>query len=239
MRYVYGPVKSRRLGSSLGISLTPHKLCSFDCVYCQLGNTITKTTERKEYIDTAELLEELKSWLEHNGPLKETLNYLTLAGSGEPTLNSRIGELITRIKKLTPIPVAVITNASLLDDPAVRQEIAQADLVLPSLDAVSETVFARINRPYPGIKAEGIIEGLVKLRQEYRGKIWLEVMLVAGINDDLRHIKKIKEALDRINPDKIQLNSPVRSSVQLNLRLVSEAKLKKIKALLGEKCEII
>ena len=238
MKYLYGPVKSRRLGFSLGVSLTPYKVCSFDCTYCQLGATTLKTCQRKEYVDTSELLEELRLWFEQNVSSSE-LSYITLSGSGEPTLNSKIGEIVSRIKQMTPIPVAVITNASLLSDPGVRQEIARADLIVPSLDAVADKIFARIDQPEAGIKSQDIVAGLVALRQEYRGKIWLEVMLISGVNDDLRHIKKIKEAIDRINPDKVQVNSPVRSSAQLDLRAVSEAKLKKIKALLGEKCEIV
>jgi len=239
MKYIYGPVKSRRLGFSLGLSLTPHKACSFNCIYCQLGKTTLCTCERKEYIRIAEILEELKLWLDNNASEALGLQYVTLSGPGEPTLNNRISELITQIKKITKVPLAVITNASLLSDPAVRREIALADLIVPSLDAVTEKVFNKIDQPYPGIKIEEIINGLVKLRQEYRGKIWLEVMLVAGVNDDLRQIKKIKEIADKINPDKIQLNSPVRSSRELNLRAVSAPKLKKIQALLGEKCEVI
>jgi len=239
MKYLYGPVKSRRLGFSLGLSLTPYKVCTFDCIYCQLQGTSTKTAERKEYINTREVLGELKTWLENNAEQVKTLNYITISGSGEPTLNIKIGELIAQIKKLTTAPLAVITNASLLSDRVVRSDISKADLIVPSLDAATDAVFARIDRPLPAIKVEDVIRGLVALRQEYHGKIWLEVMLIAGVNDDLRHIKRIKEALDRINPDKIQLNSPVRSSAQLNLRVVSEAKLRKIKSLLGEKCEII
>lgn len=239
MRYLYGPVKSRRLGFSLGLSLTPHKVCSFDCVYCQLGPTTVKTSERKEYVDIRHVLEELKSWLENNPVAAQSLNYITLAGSGEPTLNLKIGALIAEIKKLTVVPLAVITNASLLSDPAVRRDIEQADLIVPSLDAAGEAVFARIDRPQAPAKPEEIIQGLCALRKEYQGKIWLEVMLVSGVNDDLRHIKRLKEAVDSINPDRIQLNSPVRGSAQMHLRLVPEAKLKKIKAILGEKCEIV
>lgn len=239
MKYLYGPVKSRRLGLSLGLSLTPYKVCSFDCIYCQLQATSIKTSERKEYIDIREVIEELKSWLENNPGQVKTLSYITISGSGEPTLNIKIGKLISQVKKLTTVPLAVITNASLLSDPLVRSDIREADLIVPSLDAATDAVFARIDRPFTTVKIEDIIRGLEALRQEYRGKIWLEVMLVSGVNDDLRHIKRIKEAAERINPDKIQLNSPVRSSAQLNLRMVPEAKLRKIKSLLGEKCEII
>ncbi|MFA4984717.1 MAG: radical SAM protein [Candidatus Omnitrophota bacterium] len=239
MKHLYGPVKSRRLGLSLGLSLTPYKVCSFDCIYCQLQTASIKTSERREYIDIREVIEELRSWLENNPGQAKTLSYITISGSGEPTLNIKIGELISQIKKLTTVPLAVITNASLLSDPLVRRDIREADLIVPSLDAATDAVFARIDRPFPTVKIEDIIRGLEALRQEYRGKIWLEVMLVSGVNDDLRHIKRIKEAAERINPDKIQLNSPVRSSAQLKLRMVPEAKLRKIKSLLGENCEII
>ncbi len=234
MRYIYGPVKSRRLGLSLGINLTPYKVCSFNCIYCQLGKTTNLTKERKEYIKSQEILEEIKLWLENNRNEAARLNYITFSGSGEPTLNIKIGELIREIKKITAIPVAVITNASLLSDPAVRQGLLVCDLIVPSLDAVTPPVFAKVDRPHPQIKIEEIIEGLVKLRQEFRGKIWLEVMLVKGINDDLRQIKKLKEAADKINPDKIQLNSAVRATAEPNILPVDKKKLEKIKEIVQE-----
>lgn len=239
MKYIYGPVKSRRLGFSLGITLTPYKVCSFDCVYCQLGKTTEGTTERREYVPIQEILEELKSWLQNNIQEAKGLNYITLSGSGEPALNVKIGTLIAEIKKITPAAVAVITNASLLDLPSVRQELLSADLIVPSLDAVGPKAFIRIDRPVAGIKIEGIINGLIDLRKEFRGKIWLEVMLAKGINDDLRQIKKLKEVIDKINPDKIQLNSPVRTTSEPNIFAVKSNKLKKIKEILGDRCEII
>jgi len=239
MKYIYGPVKSRRLGLSLGITLTPYKICTFDCVYCQLGETTDKTQERKEYYKIEEILEELRSWLQNNSQAAGDLNYITFSGSGEPSLNIKMGELINQIKKLTPIPIAVITNASLINDPLVRQELLNVDLLVPSLDAVIPEVIARIDRPCLQIKIEDIINGLINLKKEFRGKIWLEVMLVKGINDDLRYIKKLKEAIDKINPDKIQLNSPVRIAKELNIPPVDKNKLEKIRGILGEKAEII
>jgi wyosine [tRNA(Phe)-imidazoG37] synthetase (radical SAM superfamily) len=236
MKYIYGPVQSRRLGPSLGISLTPYKICSFDCVYCQVGSTTQVTSERKEYMPVKEITDELKSWLSNNKP---QLSYITLSGSGEPTLNSKIGELISQIKKITPVPVAVITNSSLLNIPAVRQALKDADLLVPSLDAVVPKVFKAIDRPGEGINTEGIIQGLVDLRKEFTGKIWLEVMLVKGINDDLRYIKKLKEAAERINPDMIQLNYPVRITAQAGIFPPDKNKLKKIKEILGEKCVVL
>lgn len=239
MKYIYGPVESRRLGLSLGITLTPYKICSFDCVYCQAGATTELTKERKEYISIEEILQEIKTWLLENRAEAEKLNYITLSGSGEPTLNINIHLLISGIKKLASIPVAVITNASLLNIPLVREALKPADLVVPSLDAVTSALFSEINRPQKEINVSDIIEGLVSFRREFKGRIWLEVMLVKGINDDLRHIKKIKEAAERINPDKIQLNSPVRVTAQDNIFSVDKRKLRKIKEILGGKCEII
>ena len=239
MKYIYGPVKSRRLGLSLGITLTPYKTCSFNCVYCQLGKTTQLAGERKEYIPIEEILNELKSWLENNTDEVKNLNYITLSGSGEPTLNIKLGQLIAEIKKITNVAVAVITNASLLNDPLVRKDLSLVGLIVPSLDSVTAKILTKIDRPHPAIKLENIIDGLINLKKEFRGKIWLEVMLVKGINDDLRQIKKLKEVTDRINPDKIQLNSPVRTTTEPNIFPVDKKKLEKIKEILGDKCEIV
>jgi len=239
MKYIYGAVRSRRLGWSLGVTLTPYKICSFNCVYCQLGETTEKTRERKEYIMPQEIINELNSWLESNDSEAKNLNYITLSGAGEPTLDIQIGQLIAQIKKITAIPIAVITNASLLNLDLVRQALLGADLIVPSLDAATPEVFAKIDRPEENIKIEDIINGLIELRKEFRGKIWLEVMLVKGINDNLTHIRKLKEIIDKINPDKIHLNSPVRTTAKENILAVDKKKLEKFKEILGDKCEII
>jgi wyosine [tRNA(Phe)-imidazoG37] synthetase (radical SAM superfamily) len=239
MKYIYGPVESRRLGLSLGISLTPYKICNFDCVYCQLGKAGALAVERKEYVKNDEIINELKSWLQNSSEKERALNYITISGSGEPTLNIKIGELIKEIKKITTVPLAVITNASLLSDPGVRFCVSAADVIIPSLDAATEEVFKEINRPHPDIKIEDIINGLITLRKEFRGEIWLEVMLVRGINDDIRYIKKLKETISLINPDKVQLNSPVRTTAEAGISPVDKNKLSRIKEILGEKCEII
>ena len=239
MKYIYGPIKSRRLGLSLGITLTPYKICSFNCIYCQLGKTINTTSERREYIPIQEIINELKLWLQNNSLEAKNLNYITLSGSGEPTLNIKIAQLITEIKKITPVPVAVITNASLLNVTAVRQALSYADLIIPSLDAVTPEIFTKIDRPKEEIEIEDIINGLIGLKKEFKGKIWLEVMLVKGINDDLAHIRKLKDIIDKINPDKIQLNSPVRTTAEENVLAVDKKRLEKFKEILGEKCEII
>jgi wyosine [tRNA(Phe)-imidazoG37] synthetase (radical SAM superfamily) len=239
MKYIYGPVKSRRLGLSLGVSLTPYKICDFDCIYCQLGRTRETTVARKEYIRTEEISNELKSWLQNNTEEAKSLDYITISGSGEPTLNIKIGEIIKEIKKVAACPVAVITNASLLNDIQVRQALLGADLIIPSLDAVSLEIFRQIDRPHRGIKIEDIINGLAALRKEFRGKIWLEVMIVKGVNDDLAQIRKLKDVIDKIIPDKIQINSPVRTTAEKNVFPADKRKLEKIKKILGDKCEII
>jgi len=239
MKYIFGPLKSRRLGSSLGINLTPFKTCTFDCVYCQLGLTTHKTSERKEYVPVSEVLAEFKSWLVNNPQELGHLDYITLSGSGEPLLNLEISRLIKEIKGLTDIPLAILTNASLFADPQVRREASMADLIVPSLDAVVPEVFNKINRPLEEIKIEEVIQGLVSLRKEFKGKIWLEVMIARGINDDLRYIKKLKEIIEQIRPDKVQLNSPVRTTAVGGIEPVDKKKLEKIKEILGEKAEII
>lgn len=239
MEYIYGPVKSRRLGLSLGVTLTPYKTCSFDCVYCQLGKTAGTTALRREYIAVSGIVNELRLWLQNNEGRPERLDYITVSGSGEPTLNLGVGRLIGEIKKISTVPVAVITNASLLGDAEVRRALLDADLIVPSLDAVTQDVFEKIDRPAEDIKIEGVINGLISLRQEFKGKLWLEVMVVKGVNDELGHIRQLREVIDRINPDKIQLNSPVRSPAEEDILSVGRKKLEKFKEVLGDKCEII
>ncbi len=239
MIYIYGPVKSRRLGLSLGITLTPYKVCSFNCVYCQLGETTGTTSERREYVKIQEIINELKLWLQNNSQEAKGLNYITFSGSGEPTLNLKIGELIAEIKKITAVPVAVITNASLLNVAMVREALSYADLIIPSLDAVTPEIFIKVDRPKEDIKIEDIINGLISLKKGFKGKIWLEVMLIKGVNDDLAHIRKLKDIIDKINPDRIQLNSPVRTTAQENILAVDKKKIERFKEILGEKCEII
>ncbi len=224
---------------SLGITLTPYKICSFNCVYCQLGETTEKTIERKEYIPIQEIINELKLWLQNYSLEAKNLNYITVSGAGEPTLNIKIDQLIAQIKKITAIPVAVITNASLLNVVLVRQALLGTDLIVPSLDAATPEVFEKIDRPEENIKIEDIINGLIELRKEFQGKIWLEVMLVKGINDNLAHIRKLKDIVDKINPDKIHFNSPVRTTAEENILAVDKKKLEKFKEILGDNCEII
>ena len=239
MRYLYGPVHSRRLGLSLGITLTPHKVCPFDCIYCQLGKTIIKTRKRQSYIKSNEIISELKEFLRSPALKSAAVDYISISGFGEPTLHSNITHLIAEIKKLTLIPLALFSNAALFYDPKVRRDVLEVDLLLPSLDAVTQDVFEEIDRPAPGIKIEDVIKGLVVLRKKFKSRIYLEIMLVKNINDSLEYSYKFKEVIDRIKPDKIQLNIPVRSTTESWVRPPDKERLLEIKHILGETCEII
>jgi len=200
-----------------------------------LGPTTQKIVQRKEYVSWRKILSQIKSVLSSG----QRIDYLTFSGSGEPTLNSALGKLIREIKKITSIPVAVLTNSSLLSRKSVRKALMDADLVVPSLDAANQEIFTKINRPHPSLKAKQILEGLKKFRQEFKGSTWLEVMLVKGINDSPSHINTLKEVIKEINPEKVQLNTVVRPPSEKFARPLSLKELEKIKDTLGENCEII
>jgi len=210
VRHVFGPVWSRRLGRSLGIDLIPFKTCTFDCVYCQLGRTTEKTATRREYVPLTDVLSEVERKLDA-GPAPD---FLTLSGSGEPTLYSRIGDLIAALHERTTLPAAVLTNSSLLWDPAVRAEILAADLVLPSLDAGDETIFQHVNRPVASLTLERIVAGLVAFRREFRGPIWLEVFLLGGLTAVPERADDIARIVERLAPDRVQINSVARPPLE-------------------------
>ena len=234
-KYLFGPVPSRRLGLSLGVDIVPFKVCSLDCLYCQLGRTTNKTVERKEYVPIEAVLAELKDRL--NEPLQA--DFITLSGSGEPTLNSRFGELIDGIKKITDIPVAILTNGTLFYRADVRADCAKADLVVPSLDAGDEETFRKINRPHRDISIEKLVSGLCAFRKEFTGRIWLEVFLVEGLNTDADQIDKINRIIKRVGPDKVQLNTAVRPTAEADVKRVDDEKLRTIAAKLGENCGVV
>jgi wyosine [tRNA(Phe)-imidazoG37] synthetase (radical SAM superfamily) len=236
MKYLFGPVPSRRLGLSLGVDLIPAKTCPFDCIYCEVGSTTVKTQKRREYISTAAILQELEEYFCGSGPVPD---YVTLAGSGEPTLHCGLGEIIAHLKKITAVPVAVLTNGALLYDPGVRQEICQADVILPSLDTVSPELFQTINRPVVGLTVDKMIAGLQALRTEYTGQIWLEVLFLRRLNDTPEELAMLKETLRLLRPDKVQLNTAVRPVVQDFALPVSTQKLAEIADFLGDRAEVV
>lgn len=226
-KYLFGPVPSRRLGMSLGVDLVPKKVCSLDCVYCEVGKTTKLTTQQQEYIKFSKVTEELEHYFNHH----PDPDYITFSGSGEPTLNSYIGDVLLFIKKLRPhIPVAVLTNGTLLYDQKVQEALLQADVVLPSLDAATDAVFQKINRPAKGLDIKACIDGLVAFRKAFRGKIWLEVFLLPKYNDSEQELKELKKAIQQINPDAIQLNTLDRPGTVADLHPASREQLQQIAA---------
>ena len=234
-KHIFGPVPSRRLGRSLGVDLVPFKVCSYDCIYCQVGGTTQCTLTRDEYVPTDEVLAELAQVFQAGCEC----DYVTLSGSGEPTLHRDVGRIIAGIKELTDVPVAVLTNGSLLYDPQVRRDLMEADLVIPSLDAADPETFQTINRPCKELSFETMVAGLVAFRREYPGRIHLEVLLAAGINDSDEHTAKLKALIDRIDPDRIDLNTVTRPPTEEYALPVPRDRMEHIREVLGPKAEII
>jgi len=224
-KYLFGPVPSRRLGMSLGIDLVPKKVCSLNCVYCEVGETTKLTLDRMEYVKYDKVIAELKQFMSNN----PKIDYITFSGSGEPTLNSRIGDVMNFIKKnYSEIKTAVLTSGALLFDKKLRTELLQADVILPSLDAASQKAFAKINRPNSRLKIETYIQGLIDLRKEYKGEIWLEIFLLKNYNDSKEELDLLKKAILKINPDTVQLNTLDRPGTITGLIPLSKNELQEI-----------
>jgi len=229
MKYLFGPVPSRRLGISLGVDLVPLKVCSLNCVYCEVGRTTNLTIERKEYIPINKVLKELKDYLDQ----KPELDFVTFSGQGEPTLNSGLGKVIDFIKNnYQEYKVAVITNGTLFWDKEVRNEVIRADVLLPSLDAVSELSFLKVNRPNKNLNIDKIIEGLILLRKDFAGKIYLEIFFVPQLNDKKEELILLKEITQKIKPDLIQLNTLDRPGTEDFVKAITVEELQRIKVFL-------
>ena len=231
--YIFGPVASRRLGRSLGVDLVPFKTCSYDCIYCQLGRTTCKTVERKEWVPLEDVLAELA------GRLSTKPDHITLGGSGEPTLHSRVGELIGRIKSMTDIPVAVLTNGSLLWRHDVRGELAAADVMIPSLDAGGEEMFRAVNRPHGEISFDRMLRGLIDFRREYEGQYWLEVLLLSGHTAAEAEVARIVECVELIKPDRVQLNTVTRPPAEDFALGVPAERMRELAAMFDPPAEVI
>jgi len=223
--YIFGPVPSRRLGVSLGIDLIPYKTCCLDCVYCECGATTQKTLERKEYVPTNKVLEEVEDFVKNSGM---KLDYITFAGSGEPMLNKNISKVINGIKKITDTKIALISNGILFSDHNVIDEVLECDMIMPSIDAVSEDIFNKINKPIKEIDIKKVIQGLIELRKRYNGIINLEIFIIDGINNTKDELDKLKEVILKIKPDMVQLNSLDRPPVEKWVQPVSIEKLEEI-----------
>ncbi len=220
---VFGPVRSRRLGLSLGVDLVPPKICSMDCVYCEVGRTTRLTLERAPYVS----LETLQKALEEALPRRD-YDVVTLTGSGEPTLNTHLPEVIRLVRRMTSKPLAILTNSTTLDVPEVFQALCEVDLVLASLDAAREESFQKVNRPAAGLHPEKIIANLARLREEQSGELWLEILLVKGINDTPEDVEALQEAISRIRPHRIQLHTVARPPAESWARPLSYAELQAI-----------
>ncbi|MCK4408007.1 MAG: radical SAM protein [Bacteroidales bacterium] len=224
-KYLFGPVPSRRLGMSLGVDLVPHKVCSLNCIYCECGRTTNLTIERKEYVSYDDVTKELDHYF-NNNPAPD---YVTFSGSGEPTLNIRIGDVLQFIKQKKPdVPVAVLTNGTLFYQKKVRTELLNADIVLPSLDAATDLIFRKINRPFHKLNIQEYIQGLQDFRNEYKGRIWLEVLIIPGYNDSKTELKLLKKVFEKIRPDSIQLNTLDRPGAVSDIRAATKIELQQI-----------
>lgn len=203
-KYCYGPIQSRRLGRSLGVDVIPYKTCSLDCIYCECGATNALTLERKEYLPTSDIIASLEAILKEH----PALDYITFAGSGEPTLHSGLGEIINFLKEKYPqYRVAILTNATLLNDPSVIQDVQKADLIVPSLDAVSLEAFEKINRPAANITPETIISGIKNLKNNFAGEVWLEIFIIPEINDHEEELALFKDTINKLEIKKVQINT--------------------------------
>jgi wyosine [tRNA(Phe)-imidazoG37] synthetase (radical SAM superfamily) len=237
MNYVFGPVPSRRLGQSLGIDTIPLKTCNWNCVYCQLGRTQPLTNERREYIPAEEILLEAETALKSRA--NGEVDWVTFVGSGEPTLHSRLGELIRGVKNIIALPVAVITNGTLLYMPNVREELSAADAVLPTLDAGTAELYRKINRPHPQVTFEQLVDGLSAFRREYPGKLWVEVMLVQGLNDSVQALEDIAKILERVKPDAVHVNLPTRPPAETWVQPTDEEGLMRAISIFGQTAEVV
>lgn len=210
---------------SLGVDLVTSKVCTLDCVYCEAGRTSKLTTERMEYVPYLAITKELEHFFDNN----PDPDYITFSGSGEPTLNSRLGDVISFIRQLKQdIPIAVLTNGTLLSDSAVREELMGADMVLPSLDAATARAFGKINRPAGDLDIRRYIRGLIDFSNEFRGIIKLEIFILPGYNDSREELDGLKEAITGIAPDAVQLNTLDRPGTVRDLKPASAEELEKI-----------
>lgn len=237
MSYVFGPVPSRRLGQSLGVDPVPAKTCNWNCVYCQIGRTRPLQNERREYFPREDILAAVREALAAHAP--GSIDWVSFVGSGETTLNSGLGWLIRQVKRLTDIPIAVITNGSLLYLPGVRRELMAADAVLPTLDAGSERLYRRINRPSPQLSFDRLVEGLRAFRRKYRGKLWVEVMLVRGLNDTDEALREIAAVLELVRPGCVHLSVPSRPPSEPWVQLPEDSAISRAVAIIGAVARVV
>jgi wyosine [tRNA(Phe)-imidazoG37] synthetase (radical SAM superfamily) len=232
--YIIGPVPSRRLGKSLGIDLMPPKTCTYNCIYCQtMLDTSCKTLQRKEWVPLSEIIRQAKAKINCNPDI------ITITGCGEPTLYSKIGELIDILKGMTDTKISVLTNGSLLSMPNIRKELMNADIVMPNLDAGDNGTYQKVNRPHPGLSFAALVEGLISFRKIFQQQLWLEIFLLEGISTSDSQLEKIAGIAERISPDRIQLNTVTKPTREYCKGAVSREKMEQYSKWFGVKAEII
>lgn len=236
MGNIFGPVPSRRLGLSLGVDLVPSKVCNQNCLYCECGPTTNLICEPTELIPAADILAELKEVLANE---RDRIDYVTMSGYGEPTLNRDLPEVIKGVRELTDARVALITNSTLLHLPEVTGALSGVDLLLPSLDTVFEETYRKFNRPHPQTKLADLLTGLERLRDSYAGLVWLEMLLSPGYNDSPAELEGLARWVEKIEPDKIQLNTVDRPPIDQNLKAVDYDRLTELARWFGPKAEVI
>lgn len=232
---VFGPVPSRRLGRSLGIDLIPHKHCSYDCVYCQLGRTTHLEVDRMSHVETDDILAELEDVLNASPPP----DVITLAGSGEPCLQRDLGALVAALHRACAVPVAMITNGSLLSDPGLRDELMELDVILPSLDGATETAWRAVNRPHPSLCLDEVVKGMARFRRDFRGTMRLEILLVEGLNDGEANVRALADAIAYVGPDMVDLHTVDRPPGEGEARPLPVERLRWIARVLGPSVHVV
>lgn len=234
-RHVYGPMPARRQGRAVGIDLFRKKICTFDCVYCEVGRTEVLTSELEVFADSNTIFNEIDDFLSKD----RNITSITFAGCGEPTLHKELEKIIIGVKERAQVPVTVLTNSSLIDKKCVQNALLHADVILPSLDSARQATFEKMNRPMKGFYVERIINGLVDFRVKYKGLIWLEVFFVDGINDTEADISALNSAISKIKPDKVQLNTVQRPGTESWAKPLSKSRLEKIADQIHGNVEVI
>jgi wyosine [tRNA(Phe)-imidazoG37] synthetase (radical SAM superfamily) len=234
-QYIYGPVPSRRLGRSLGVDLVSHKTCCLDCVFCQLGATARKTLNRQHYAPTDQVIRELKSWCRTNAEA----DYITLSGSGEPTLHIDFGMVLAAVKTQSDIPAVLLSNGALFDRAEVREAACQADIVKISLSAWDQASFEWINRPHPDLAFDRIVSGYKVFRREFKGQLWLEVFLMLSLNARPENVRRIAALAKEIAPDRIHLNTVTRPAAESFAMPLTPERLSPLTELFEPRAEII
>lgn len=234
-KFIYGPLQSRRQGNALGVDVFRKKICSFDCVYCEVGKTESLAWEKNHFATAPEVIEELKDALS----LYPDIEVICFAGMGEPTLHKQLGEIIDSVRILTNLPISIITNGAHVTQPRAVKALLKADILLPSLNSAKQESYNRINRPLRPINVEQVIQGLADLKAQFAGQMWLEVFIVPGINDDTENLKAISDAVARIRPDKVQLNTLQRPGTEEWVSPLPRPALDSIASFLGPTAQVI